>query len=92
MTRIISTYACLAGRGIRAYRGKARYCIVFVNISELVLEGIRSLAGVFRAAEAWDLKRTALRQMPGLQTSVGPNRIMPPAFCENKIFENWNSL
>jgi Trk K+ transport system NAD-binding subunit len=63
-----------------------KHGIRFVNISELVLEGIRGLAGVFRAAEAWDLKRTAPRLMPGLQATDGPNRMKLPAFCENKKF------
>jgi len=66
-----------------------KHGIVFVNISELVLDGIRGLAGVFRAAEVRDLKRTAPRHMPGLQAAAGPNRMNPPAFCKDNNFESW---
>ncbi len=63
-----------------------KHGIMFINISELVLEGIRGLAGVFRAAEVWDLKRTAPREMPMPQITAGPNRMKPAAVFENTKF------
>jgi hypothetical protein len=63
-----------------------KHGIKFINISELVLEGITGLAGVFRAAEAWDLKRTAPREIPGPKVTAGPDRIKPAPVCENRKF------
>lgn len=60
-----------------------KHGIKFVNISELVLEGIKHLPGVFQAAGTHDVKRVASQEFERQKNSADPNPIQPGKICEN---------
>jgi len=59
-----------------------KHGIKFVNISGLVLEGIKHLPGVFQAAGIQDIKRVASQKFERQKNSADPNPMHPGAIYE----------